>query len=222
MVPAIPRGMRLYLSDADISSPGLWAQQGTDKQDCCCLPFLLSYLPILDTWPPWHRCIFAARESLPFQYQRQDISDTPVSAKGLLLVQVKIQCFCWCFVVIQRGKCKEWPVPPKAQPQMMSHLTLALLSLDVTDKLPSSWTGPRQSTPESPISLSYPHSHFSFAFTFPQEKLNIFLCSPVSASHLCGNPKTSLTPAPTACPSNKLLQQGRVFPSHPCFQSKQV
>lgn len=37
--------------------------------------------------------IFAVRESVPCQYQREGVSDIH-SVKGLLLAQVKMKCFC--------------------------------------------------------------------------------------------------------------------------------
>lgn len=223
MVPAVPRGTRPYLDDADTSSPGLWTQQGTDKQGCCCLPFSF---PISLFWTrDLHDiCAYLLQGNhCPFSIKDRTFLTYQFVQKGSCLPRWRLSAFVWCFIVMQRGEWKGWPVPPQAQPQMKHHVVLASLSLDLTDKtqFSRSWTGPRPSTSETPIRLSYHHSHFSLAFTFPQENLKFFLCSALSASHLCGNSKTSLALAPTACPSNKLLQQGCVFPctAHCCPHS---
>lgn len=138
MVPAVPRGMRPYLDGTDIHSPGLWTQQGTDKHSWCHLPFSFP-ISLLWTHDLHDICAYLLQGNhCPFSVKDRTFLTHQLVQKGSCWPKWRLSAFVWCFIVIQRGECKGWPVPPKAQPQMKHHVVLALLSIDLTDKTQSS------------------------------------------------------------------------------------
>lgn len=231
MVPAVPRGTRPCLDDADTSSPGLWTQQGTDKQGCCCLPFSF---PISLFWTrDLHDiCAYLLQGNhCPFSIKDRTFLTYQFVQKRLLLAQVKIKCLClvlYCNTErwMERMAC---PSTGTATNEAPCSTGFALTWFDWQNSVQQelNWAkaehvwAPHQAVP-SPLS-------FFTCFHFSTRKSEIFLvfctqCQPPlwKLKNLSGPGSHSMSFQQTAPAGMCVSLHSPLLPSQPCIQSKLV